>query len=103
MRETIRCNHNHVIRGNDYGRDLGWCDDCGEITFCSDSDWPEPSYRKYSARVDWFKNRVIAFGCINEAGHEKFGIPPGGKRCEIWCNHNYCPHTLRARIEKAEP
>lgn len=84
------CEHKHVIRGNDYGRDLAWCDDCGEITWASDLDWPESSARKYSERAAWAKVRVIAFGCVNEAEH-------GKKACAIWCNHDYCPHTLRAR------
>jgi len=93
-RAAETCKHDRkIIRGNDYGSDLAWCDDCGEITWASDADWPDPITRKYSERVDWFKKRVIAFGCCKEAKPvDKWN---DGKRCEIWCNHTYCPVSLK--------
>jgi hypothetical protein len=98
--KLVECKHRgKIIRGNDYGEDKAWCDECGEITFHSDAPNEGEHFRTFSDRKNWSDKRVIAFGCQNEAN--PVNKLNDGKRCEIWCNHNYCPSKLRAATREA--
>lgn len=91
----VTCKHTgKIIRGYENGYDMAWCDECGEITWCSDGSIPSYAHG-FMQRTDWCKTRVVAYGCASEARSNLSKIQDG-KLCSTWCGHDYCPVSLDA-------
>lgn len=91
--EPVKCRHKGKINsGYDSGWDMTWCDDCGQITWCSDGIVSEKQSKR-TDRQDWCKSHVLAFGCAKEAR--------GGGLCQSWCGNGDCAVSLATPVPEA--